>query len=83
MRPIIEKLLSKTEDNWSEYDGYLNYKDKSLAGSQTKASRLSLTNRDAKKYLESLIQLDESTESPIGDADNLDKAYKFIEQYIS
>ena len=79
---LRDLLYAINSDNWSEYDGYLNYKDKSLAGSQTKASRLSLTNRDAKKYLESLIQLDESTESPIGDADNLDKAYKFIKRYV-
>ena len=42
-----------------------------------------MSNRDAKQYLEELISIDEiKSLHTSGDAENLDKAYKYIKKYI-
>ncbi len=80
----LRDLLKQVENPaYMEYDGYLNYSDKTLAGQQKKETRLTLSNRDSKKYFDELI----STEKPIdlymeGDAEKLDNAYTFIKNYI-
>ena len=61
--------------SYEEYDSFLNYSDRSLAGKIKKESTLSLSNRDAKQYLEELISIDEiKSLHTSGDAENLDKA---------
>ncbi len=74
---LRDLLMAINNNSYEEYDSFLNYSDRSLAGKIKKESRLSLSNRDAKQYLEELISIEDiKSIHSSSDALNLDKAYK-------
>lgn len=80
---LRDLLMAINNNSYEEYDSFLNYSDRSLAGKIKKESRLSLSNRDAKQYLEELISIEDiKSIHSSSDALNLDKAYKYIKKYI-
>jgi len=80
---LRDLLKNSKNEAHLEYDGYLNYSDKTLAGQQRKETRLTLSNRDTKKYFEELISVEQPKDLYMdGDAEKLDNAYKFIKNYL-
>ena len=75
----LRDVLVKHKNNLSEhYDKLLVYEDKSFAGKFTKTSRLVVSNRDSKKYIEELLDINNQNLEPHveGASVNLHEAYK-------
>ena len=54
-----------------------------MLGNKEKETRLTLSNRDTKKYFEELISVEQPKDLYMdGDAEKLDNAYKFIKNYL-
>tara|TARA_B100002019_G_scaffold293382_1_gene320606 strand:+ start:2381 stop:4285 length:1905 start_codon:yes stop_codon:yes gene_type:complete len=82
----LRDLLVKYENKLSEdYDKMLVYEDKSFAGKFTKTSRLVVSNRDSKKYIEELLDINNQNLEPHveGASVNLHEAYKLIIRFLT
>ena len=80
---LRDLLKAVDSDEWRDYNEYLNYKDKSLAGQNKYESRLSLSNRDAVRYFQDLIDPEEAKDPHLdGDAEVIHKAYNYIKKYL-
>ena len=80
----LRDLTDEDTDEYLAYDEYLNFIDKSKAGSRKKTPRLNVSNNDAKQFFNELITgNDLSTIHTEGAAYNLHKAYVYCKKYLA
>lgn len=82
LRDLLVGLDNKKKD---DYDKFLNYEDRSYAGKFSKTSRLIVSNRDSKKYIEELLDMENQNLEPHieGASINLHNAYNFIKKFLT
>ena len=80
----LRDLIDKDSDEYLAYDEYINFIDKSKAGSRKKTPRLKVSNNDAKQFFNELITgTDLSKIHTEGAAYNLHKAYVYCKKYLA